>query len=753
MKKVFAFAMSVLIVFALCSCGITTSASENKDADSNQSGNISSNKNQTLEDKTTSEDAKDCSHLWSQWEEKTKATCQIAGIKERVCQNCNATESETVKATDHTESDWIVEKEAKVGQDGLKYKKCTHCGKRMQEETLPALKEDHRHAVAQWVVTKSPDCTNNGSQNGICACGQVLETKVISKLGHSPVTDKSVAATCTASGLTDGSHCSVCSTVLTAQEVVTAQGHSLSFKTVAANGGKEAHKLYSCANCTYSYEEVIDSTAVLKFLSNNDGTCRVTGTTDKTVTTLIIPEKSPAGDTVVAIGGEAFKNCDALEAVVLPDTVVKIFYDAFYSCDKLKTVVFPKNGAQNLELNYQCFAFCGFEELDLTNVTMETVGQHAFYGCKSLKTVKLGAVTTIDNFAFAECSELVSLIHAGNLVTIGERSFDGCKKLTELRGKNSQHNLDTVLQFSYHSFYGSGIRDIVFNKNLKGTNNAFEGCKNLGTVDFSQVSSKFASFFGSKIEKLIFPSSLSRIPDNCFRNATIDSLVLPSSVTEIGNGAFAEARIGKLTFGSGLTRIGANAFNGTQATYDFSRVTRPLTIDYEAFANNDFTSFAFPESTVFIGAGALMGCNKLQILSIPFIGEDAEAGNASTHCFAWLFGRDVNCWDQTSVVPTTLKTVILHGENPDVRAFMGVKITALVVGKDITAIGNENFNSSSSLTRVYYEGTQQEWNAITKGTYDNQKLSSADKYFYSETQPPTEGNFWHYDANGAITLW
>ncbi len=43
---------------------------------------------------------------------------------------------------------------------------------------------------------------------------------------HTPVTDPAVSPTCTETGLTEGSHCSVCGLVITAQEVVSAFGHN-----------------------------------------------------------------------------------------------------------------------------------------------------------------------------------------------------------------------------------------------------------------------------------------------------------------------------------------------------------------------------------------------------------------------------------------------------------------------------------------------------------------------------------------------
>jgi len=51
-------------------------------------------------------------------------------------------------------------------------------------------------------------------------------TAVFYKDAHTPVTDAAVAATCTATGKTEGSHCSVCNTVLVAQQEVAAKGHN-----------------------------------------------------------------------------------------------------------------------------------------------------------------------------------------------------------------------------------------------------------------------------------------------------------------------------------------------------------------------------------------------------------------------------------------------------------------------------------------------------------------------------------------------
>lgn len=775
MKKSIALFLSIVWIFVLCSCnqtdrsttnvttstteiiGITsTQSSTNQSTTSKKTNKTTTTSQQTVSTTTTQsliDDVEKCVHSWSKWNEKIKATCQSEGTKERVCALCQQTESKKASVTDHKESSWIVDKEAQIGEKGHKYIKCVYCNKKIKEADIPAITDNHQHSIAEWVTINDPTCTAKGKQNAVCSCGKTIDVKEIPSPGHTSVIDEPVSATCTSNGLTEGSHCSVCNTILVKQNTVNAKGHEMSSKTIAATANKEAHTLHYCTKCSYRYEVFPSSVSPIKFKSNNDGTCSVIGLNDTTITDLVIPSKSPIGDTVISIGGQAFKNCTSIVSAVIPDSVTTIGDSAFQSCSNLKSVVFPKNESGNFKLNYYSFAFSGIENVDLSKTNMESVARDAFYGCKKLKTVKLNNVKTIEQFAFSQCSALTSLIHSGELTTIGERSFESCKKLTVLKGENSQHNLDTVLQFDYHSFYGSGIRDIVFNKNLKATNSAFEGCLNLGTVDFSQVSSNFASFSKSKIEKLIFPSSLTVISSYIFSDATIGSIVLPDTVTEIRNGAFSGAHIQKITFGSGLKSIGAEAFKNANATYDFSKVTGALSIGYEAFANNNFTSFAFPKSTVSIGVAALMGCNQLETLSIPFIAGDSNSSSVSTECFAWLFGNSIDCWDQDTVVPKTLKTVIIRGENPGTRDFLGVGITNLVVGKDITAIGHENFGSDSNLKRVYYEGTEQEWNKIYQNTSTNSKLLTAEKYFYSDTKPTVSGNYWHYNANGVIEVW
>ena len=79
-------------------------------------------------------------------------------------------------------------------------------------------------------------------------------------------------------------------------------------------------------------------------------------------------------------------------------------------------------------------------------------------------------------------------------------------------------------------------------------------------------------------------------------------------------------------------------------------------------------------------------------------------------------------------------------------------LTSVAVSNSVTSIINYAFNDCSSLTEVYYKGVASEWNEISIGS-NNSYLTDATRYYYSESQPTEEGDYWHYDKNGEIVIW
>ena len=79
-------------------------------------------------------------------------------------------------------------------------------------------------------------------------------------------------------------------------------------------------------------------------------------------------------------------------------------------------------------------------------------------------------------------------------------------------------------------------------------------------------------------------------------------------------------------------------------------------------------------------------------------------------------------------------------------------LVSVTIPDSVTSIGDYAFDNCSSLTEVYYNGSAEEWNSIYIGYYGNAPLKNATRYYYSETEPTEEGNYWHW-VDGKAVIW
>mgnify|MGYP001704821275 CR=1 FL=1 len=107
------------------------------------------------------------------------------------------------------------------------------------------------HTYGSAVITKQPTCTSEGTAIKTCTKCNATVTEKLPAKGHTAVTDKGYPATCTTAGKTDGSHCSVCNTVIKVQTVINATGHKSSGWIVdkAASIGVKGSKHKECTVC------------------------------------------------------------------------------------------------------------------------------------------------------------------------------------------------------------------------------------------------------------------------------------------------------------------------------------------------------------------------------------------------------------------------------------------------------------------------------------------------------------------------
>ena len=156
---------------------------------------------------------------------------------------------------------------------------CTSCGVTRGEQ-LP-----HSPVVDPAVAAT---CTTSGKTEGshCSACGVVIAVQqTIPAKGHAEVVDSAVPATCTTAGKTEGKSCITCNTVLVAQQTIPAKGHEEVTvpgvaATCTATGKTDGKRCDSCGTVTVAQETIPAKGHDEVTVPGKDATCMTIGQTD-----------------------------------------------------------------------------------------------------------------------------------------------------------------------------------------------------------------------------------------------------------------------------------------------------------------------------------------------------------------------------------------------------------------------------------------------------------------------------------------
>ena len=432
-------------------------------------------------------------HSWDSGKVTKAATCTAAGTKTYTCTHCKKTRTETIAATGHK-----VVKDAAVAATCETAGKtegshCSVCGTILKAQTTTAALG---HSWDGGRVTKAATCTTAGTKTYTCTRCKKTRTETIAATGHKAVKDAAVAATCETTGKTEGSHCSVCNTVIKAQTTTAALGHSWDGGKVtkAATCTAAGTKTYTCTRCKKTRTETIAATghkavkdaavaATCETTGKTEGShCSVCGTVIKAqTTTAALGHDYGEWKTIKAATytepGQAERVCRrnashkeyrqlpilekakiALSACSIQLSEQTYVYDGI---EKTPTVTITYNEKTLTEgKDYQVY-FADNVNPGTAKITVIAKTDSDYTGTATItfeirKALPENA-TVIEPGAFSNCTNLVNLNIKENVTEIGDNAFADSKNLQNIYfygnspklGNNIFKNVTATVYYPY----------------------------------------------------------------------------------------------------------------------------------------------------------------------------------------------------------------------------------------------------------------------------------------------------------------
>lgn len=435
-----------------------------------------------------------------------------------------------------------------------------------------------------------------------------------------------------------------------------------------------------------------DGSYTFKYISDTD-TYEISSYSNKNSKSKVVVPKIYNGRQVTSIGSGCFKSC-SLTGIEIHDGITSIGSSAFSDCSYLTEIKIPDNVSR---LESYLFRSC----IRLTSVsipnTIEYVDAYAFDGCSALPYNAYDNAYYLGN----EENPYLVLIKAKNTNITSCEINDGSRLL---------------LGYSFEDC--SLLNEISIPSNVVYINGySFVGCSSLSAINVEEENTNYTSIDGLLVDK----------------NKT-KIIYIPLAIT-------------KISIPDSFTSIEANAFDGCTS---LEELTLPgLFNNYLGyyFRNNSYNDSSYSNSYVpkslkkvtinsgDIPSSAFSHCSSITSITIP---------NGVTSIGPYTF---YGCSSLTSIaIPDSVTSI---GSQ---TFFDCSSLTSITIPDSVRSIGDDAFLICTKLTSVFYKGTAEQWNTISISNGNNY-LTSATRYYYSETQPTdTTYKYWHY-VDGVPTAW
>ena len=418
----------------------------------------------------------------------------------------------------------------------------------------------------------------------------------------------------------------------------------------------------------------------------------------------------------------------------------KIARHAFENCANLKSITLTGN-----ENAFEEYAFNGCSSL--SNLTFSSaltqIDKTAFYGCYNLENITVSedseTFKSIDGNLYSKDGTILIKYAVGkedtvftlpeSVTTIEEKAFDNAVNLTSLA---LSQNLVSVKNNAFNNCVNLANVSIPSTVATIGEN-VFDGCASIENFSVAETNAYFKSLDGVLYSKdettlirypakkegasFLFPKATTVIKAGAFMdNVNILEITIPDTVSHIGIGAFKNCALTSITLP--FTGSDVDGTLGTNFGYIFgapqyreNKTYLPQTLKKVVITNcteiptNTFfgcatlTEIQILNVAVKIRTGALVGCDSLESLTIPFIGESLI--DAFDFGFGTLFGA-TEYESYTTKVPSSLKNVTITAAEfiDDLTFARCYNIIKITLPETVKSIGKQAFFYCESLAEI-----------------------------------------------------
>ena len=520
-------------------------------------------------------------HSWDGGKVTKAATCTTTGTKTYTCTRCKKTRTETIAATGHKEV-----KDAAVAATCETAGKtegshCSVCGTVLKAQTTTAALG---HSWDGGKVTKAATCTTAGTKTYTCTRCKKTRTETIAATGHKAVKDEAVAATCETAGKTEGSHCSVCNTVIKAQTTVAALGHSWDGGKVtkAATCTTTGTKTYTCTRCKKTRTETIAATGHKEVKDEAvAATCETAGKTEGShcsVCNTVIKAQ-----TTVAALGHSWDGGKVTKAATCTTAGTKTYTCTRCKKTRTETIAATRHKAVKDEA---------------VAATCETAGKTEGSHCSVCGTVLKAQTTTAalgHDYGEWKTIKAATYTEPGQAERVCRRnaSHKEYRQLPILEKAKIALSACSI-QLSEQTYVYDGTEKaptvtITYNEKTltegKDYQVYFADNVNPGTAKITVIAKADSDYTGTatktfEIRKSL-PENATVIEPGAFSNCTnLVNLNIKENVTEIGDNAFADSKnLQNIYFYGNSPKLGNNIFKNVTATVYYPYTDKTWSLD------------------------------------------------------------------------------------------------------------------------------------------------------------------------------